>query len=90
MMGDVGGVCFVIKRFFNEKGEIWEGRSMTKSYINYNRWIYQHDFFIYQSVDNYVGISDTSLYCLSCLNPTVISSVTAFAKTYTSSYCLVF
>jgi hypothetical protein len=63
---------------------------MANSYINYYRWIYRQNGFVCQSISKSVGKSDTSLYGFSCLNPTVIPSVKASTKKYTSSYFLVF
>jgi hypothetical protein len=56
---------------------------MTKSFITYYRLIYRWNFDVCQSIDNSVGITDTSLYEFSCLNPIVIPLVTTSLNTYT-------
>jgi hypothetical protein len=71
-----GGGCLIAEG----KNEIWGRRGSTRSYINYYRWNYRQNFFVYQSLNNFIGISDTSLYDFFCLNPTVITSVKASTK----------
>jgi len=53
---------------------------MTSSYINYYWWIYWQNVSICQSVGNFVNTSDTSLYGIPSLSPTVIPSVKSSIK----------
>jgi hypothetical protein len=59
--------------------------SMVMSYINYYRWIYRQNNFIYNSIGNFVNVVDSSPYGYPGLNLTVFPMVKSSTNTSVSS-----